>query len=145
MNIDGDRSTLRCVWGMWLGFNGAVDEHRRSPPVAAQAVSSLLASMEPSMNIDGDKTMLCRLPHGLHASMEPSMNIDGDIVPFLGTSLEVVASMEPSMNIDGDRGRPRAKLSGSYRFNGAVDEHRRRPANRSEPAAPNGELQWSRR
>ena len=60
--------------------------------------------------------------------MEPSMNIDGDhryAKPLLGSH---VASMEPSMNIDGDVEQRAAEYAMETRFNGAVDEHRRRPA-----------------
>ena len=39
---------------------------------------SLLASMEPSMNIDGDGAHLAQALDAVDASMEPSMNIDGD-------------------------------------------------------------------
>ena len=53
--------------------------------------------------------------------------------------------MEPSMNIDGDRALSSWGRSALTRFNGAVDEHRRRL--RSELTLCNGSwlLQWSRR
>ena len=98
------------------------------------------------MNIDGDlRGARLRPSRALRASMEPSMNIDGDRRSARVHRLGWRASMEPSMNIDGDTYSCARRPSASGRFNGAVDEHRRRPADGRDAEEPFYLLQWSRR
>ena len=78
------------------------------------------------MNIDGDTDVLRERYARLVASMEPSMNIDGDLDGGAREARVRLASMEPSMNIDGDRPCCWPVTCAKTRFNGAVDEHRRR-------------------
>src|SRR5205085_10147455 len=60
-------------------FNGAVDEHRRRRAhTDDRREPQFAASMEPSMNIDGDADPRTLAVDVFDASMEPSMNIDGD-------------------------------------------------------------------
>ena len=178
MNIDGDVDVLRRARRLVGRFNGGVDEHRRRPEADGRERGVLAcfngavdehrrrrprlpggrvlrrASMEPSMNIDGDGGALDQRRNGHVASMEPSMNIDGDVEdgrrrgwaaaasmepsrnidgdvePLACGAHDGIASMKPSMNIDGFGGRrwtTMATRRASPCFNGAVDEHRRRP------------------
>ena len=79
------------------------------------------------MNIDGDVYRCVGKPGWVGvASMEPSMNIDGDDRARHPDVPRRAASMEPSMNIDGDRPRRTPSRASCSCFNGAVDEHRRR-------------------
>ena len=56
MNIDGDPRAAAGLRPRSSSFNGAVDEHRRRPSSAIRgSAARIVASMEPSMNIDGDK------------------------------------------------------------------------------------------
>ena len=84
MNIDGDSDRARSA--TWPGgFNGAVDEHRRRlrsqmPPSQAQYAGFNGAVDEHRRRPHGRSASA----RGIDASMEPSMNIDGDEPEVLG-------------------------------------------------------------
>ena len=78
------RSGPGCRWTSC--FNGAVDEHRRSRARRGRhGRAHGRASMGPSMSIDGVQ-LLCRVrgPARVRASMGPSMSIDGVTTPIGG-------------------------------------------------------------
>ena len=104
-----------------------------------------LASMEPSTNVDGDQQRHAAVPAGPDASMEPSTNVDGDSSMFEPALIVNGASMEPSTNVDGDQAAAGHQPPSVCRFNGAVDERRRRPFRPCRPAEHDTALQWSRR
>ncbi len=105
------------------------------------------ASMEPSTNVDGDRSYERRshLDHR-HASMEPSTNVDGDAVRrdarmWGGRSCFNGAVDECRRRRSNHRPRHRP----GARFNGAVDECRRRLCTSAVAGARMPQLQWSRR
>jgi len=67
------RSTVRVI-----GFNGAVDSHRRRLRGRGAPDERVDASMGPSTLIDGDPLRVRTLDVGEGASMGPSTLIDGD-------------------------------------------------------------------
>src|SRR4051794_19604810 len=83
--------------------------------------------MGPSMIVDGDRDRSDRgRRRNRTASMGPSMIVDGDELMRIEVIVLARASMGPSMIVDGD-GRTRGSAGGPWvRFNGAVDDRRRR-------------------
>src|SRR4051794_28228494 len=59
--------------------------------------------------------------------MGPSMIVDGDALERRATRTGCTASMGPSMIVDGDYLPPGSTYDTVSRFNGAVDDRRRRP------------------
>ena len=109
-------------------FNGAVDDRRRRRPgpPAERERHVRHASMGPSMIVDGDSrrgTGCCRRAV---ASMGPSMIVDGDAAHAAQRRGLRRASMGPSMIVDGDAPLGRGGDAARARFNGAVDDRRRR-------------------
>jgi len=120
------------------------------------------ASMEPSTNVDGDVDERDLAEHVLalqwsrrRTSTETSGRMMCSSVPFTlqwsrrRTSTETVAclaavdlatlaSMEPSTNVDGDAARRRTLRTRPRRFNGAVDERRRRHRSRAASSSARG-------
>ena len=126
-NVDGDqgeRCDTRHCRAASMEPSTNVDGDVRAQTHAA--VSPSAASMEPSTNVDGDRSRADRTPVVIAASMEPSTNVDGDRA--CGAIARIVrrASMEPSTNVDGDGELRRCRTVARCRFNGAVDERRRR-------------------
>ena len=79
------------------------------------------------------------------ASMGPSMSIDGvDRVEVDSLAMHG-ASMGPSMSIDGVGSIIPTATTRHRSFNGAVDEHRRSPPTWEEAFAVADGLQWGRR
>ena len=77
--------------------------------------------------------------------MGPSMIVDGDDEHVERPRSGAGASMGPSMIVDGDQ---RVKVfigNRRVRFNGAVDDRRRRPGQASASALVWSSLQWGRR
>ena len=122
MSIDGVNPTPEPGTFDKIGFNGAVDEHRRSPRGGGRATPGCR-----SFNGAVDEH---RRSHASAARRPPP--------PWL-------ASMGPSMSIDGvRRARQRARPV-APRFNGAVDEHRRSLAAYVDEPEIDSLLQWGRR
>ena len=65
MSIDGVTSPLATALAALCSFNGAVDEHRRSPAMRdAYQLALKAASMGPSMSIDGVRPLSFELSRG---------------------------------------------------------------------------------
>ena len=115
------------------------------PEAAAEPGLGLVASMEPSMNIDGDSSARAAVPRstrGFNGAVDEHRRRHA----FSTWDLLVTpASMEPSMNIDGDSPRGVHTLARHAGFNGAVDEHRRRQCEERTGDVVWTQLQWSRR
>ncbi len=158
-NVDGDSRMGTESSSRARSFNGAVDECRRRPAVPRAPVDGSRAlqwsrrrmstetigflrskrkpcdaSMEPSTNVDGDPVNASRSRSERMASMEPSTNVDGDLVDEDRVRITADASMEPSTNVDGDAASSSTLRRPCWRFNGAVDECRRRPTRRCSSA-----------
>ena len=82
MSIDGVAESPELFLTLWQRFNGAVDEHRRSPETLLRRPRrSPGASMGPSMSIDGvgSTDVTRRRLSVLLPFLTPSMLIDGPI------------------------------------------------------------------
>ncbi len=127
-------------------FNGAVDERRRRRNMVGHAGAGFF-ELQWSRRRTSTETARADSggTRGARASMEPSTNVDGDGPSGIVAIAAQVASMEPSTNVDGDGRGDGVSGSEVARFNGAVDERRRRPSTASAFCSGQSWLQWSRR
>ena len=101
--------------------------------------------MGPSTNVDGEGAGGLRPAQRARASMGPSTNVDGELLARTFATAEGGASMGPSTNVDGEDMARRIDDDRRTRFNGAVDERRRRVPYPHPANPPEGPLQWGRR
>ncbi len=105
----------------------------------------LQASMGPSMIVDGKRRGAELGAATGDASMGPSMIVDGKGFGCRVRDLDSDASMGPSMIVDGKSPPAPTSPWSSPRFNGAVDDRRRKGAVRSAAPILQSQLQWGRR
>ena len=122
-NVDGESrgAAARASWSR--RFNGAVDERRRRAAIICVTAAGRAATLQ----------------WGRRRTSTESSDAPGLRDAALG------ASMGPSTNVDGETAAPTCSPYLPSRFNGAVDERRRR--DRMSSGAPNvaRRLQWGRR
>ena len=144
-NVDGEGTSRSCRSTAGSRFNGAVDERRRraaDPTIPRQ--SGERASMGPSTNVDGETRVTVSPRRSIGASMGPSTNVDGENPSAAG--------LDGGVWLQWGRRRTSTEsltwhdfLAGSARFNGAVDERRRRDGCSPFGASAGWGLQWGRR
>jgi len=127
MFVDGDpppdlwrRATSAC-------FNGAVDVRRRRHDVAHSS-AAIMRTLQWGRRCSSTETRRVTrggLAGGI-ASMGPSMFVDGDPGWHCHPGQRNEASMGPSMFVDGDTTFSKSSAGGGMGFNGAVDVRRRR-------------------
>src|SRR5690606_29183611 len=84
------------------GFNGAVDDSRRSRRRTSPATVDTPQGFNGAVD-DSRRSLVLHLLHHLHAlaSMEPSTIVDGVFIKLCQPLFSRLASMEPSTIVDG--------------------------------------------
>jgi len=84
-------------------FNGAADKRRRRVGKAAVGLgTSILASMGPPTNVDGEEALGDGAEDRSVASMGPPTNVDGELCADVVGVAGLPASMGPPTNVDGE-------------------------------------------